>query len=666
MHNALLVYPEFPPSYWGYTYALDFIGKKSAMPPLGLLTVAAMFPEHDWHLKVVDMNVAPLTDTDLAWADYVFTSTMIVQKNSFYEVVKRCNQRNIPVIAGGPHPTSYQAEIKKEAGGIVSHFLSGEVEHIFQDFLMDLQHGTAKEVYEGPRTTHRVQTDITKTPLPRYDLIRLEDYGSMTVQFSRGCPFDCEFCDITKLFGRVPRTKTNAQFLAEFDRLYALGWRGAVFVVDDNFIGNKRDAMRLLPAIAAWQKERRYPFDLSTETSVNLIEIPGMLDAMAEAGFTMTFIGIESPNDAALETTVKKQNTHQGESARDYLLRAVQTIQAHGIEVTAGFIVGLDQDKEFQPHIDFIQEAGIPRAMTGLLTALKKTNLYNRLEKEGRLLHESSGNNVSVELNFVPELDRHVLISEYKRVLRELYDPSLKHFFARCLTLFAHLKPRRRLVRIRKTEIRAFIKSIRHQLWSRQQGPTYLWFLVRVLLRYPHMFANAVRMAIMGYHFEKITHHQVASDDFKQYLASELETFRQAVARFVQTQSNRMGNMGDRAQHLLAHVGKQYEEIHEDFRYGVQEALEVFQQSVFSHYLEAELHVFKEAVARFAKAQSDRVGEASLYVHHLFNRVHTHYAQLRHEVHDNVQDELDSFRKAIKLHLEQFFGPLHLHIEGLD
>jgi len=566
MFHALLVSPKFPPSYWGYTYALDFVGKKSAMPPLGLLTVAAMFPPHDWHLKVVDMNVEPLTDTDLMWADYVFTSTMIVQKQSFYEVVKRCNQHHIPVIAGGPHPTSYQAEIKQEAGGTVSHFLSGEVEHIFEDFLADLRRGTAKAVYEGPRTDHRVQTDITQTPLPRYDLICLEDYGSMAVQFSRGCPFDCEFCDITKLFGRVPRTKTNAQFLAEFDRLYELGWRDAVFVVDDNFIGNKRDAMRLLPAIVAWQQERHYPFDLSTETSVNLIEIPGMLEAMVEAGFTMTFLGIESPNDAALENTVKKQNTNRGESARDYLLRAVHTIQAHGIEVTAGFIIGLDQDREFQPHIDFIQAAGIPRAMTGLLTALKKTDLYNRLEKEGRLLHESSGNNVSVELNFVPELDREVLIREYKRVLGELYDPSLKHFFDRCLTLFAHLKPRRRLIRIRQTEIRAFVRSMRRQLWSRQQGPTYFWFLVRVLLRYPHMLANAVRLAIMGYHFEKITYQEVAIDDFKQYLTSELDTFHNAVTRVGQVQGNQIGNIADRAQDLLTHVGEQHNDIHEDFK----------------------------------------------------------------------------------------------------
>ncbi len=656
MRNALLVYPEFPPSYWGYTYALDFVGKKSAMPPLGLLTVAALFPEHDWHLKVVDMNVEPLTDADLAWADYVFTSTMIVQKNSFYEVVRRCNQLHLPVIAGGPHPTSYREEIKHEAGGVVSHFIGGEVEHIFQDFLTDLLHGTAQEVYEGPRTQNKVQTDITKTPVPRYDLIRLEDYNSMAVQFSRGCPFDCEFCDITKLFGRVPRTKTNAQFLAEFDRLYALGWRHSVFVVDDNFIGNKRDAMRLLPAIAAWQQARDYPFGLSTETSVNLVEIPGMLDAMADAGFIMTFIGIESPNDAALATTVKKQNTSREETAREYLLRAIHTIQAHGIEVTAGFIIGLDQDTEFQSHIDFIQQAGIQQAMTGLLMALKKTNFYNRLEHEGRLLHESSGNNVSVELNFVPELDREVLIREYKRVLRELYDPGLKHYFARCLTLFDHLQPRQRLVRIRKAEMRALMKSIWRQLLSRKQGPTYLWFLVRVLLRSPRMVPNAVRMAIMGYHFEQVTQQQIAMDDFKQSLASELDTFQRTVSRFAKAQSNRIGEIGLRTQHLLARVRTQYEAIHEDCRYGVWDTLEVFQQSVFTQYLEAELHVFKDTVSRSAQAHTDRLDDVRTCVHHLFTRVQAQYDQIHHDVRSNVQDTLDTFRSAVKRHLEQGFS----------
>ena len=665
MRNALLVYPAFPPSYWGYTYALDFIGKKSAMPPLGLLTVAALFPDHDWNLKVVDMNVEPLTDADLAWADYVFTSTMIVQKHSLYEVVRRCNQVHVPVIAGGPHPTSYQEEIKAEAGGVISHFLSGEVEHIFEGFLTDLLQGTAGEVYEGPRTATSVQTDITVTPLPRYDLINLNYYGGMTVQFSRGCPFDCEFCDITKLFGRVPRTKTNEQFLAEFDLLYKLGWRDSIFVVDDNFIGNKRDAMRLLPAIAAWQKAHDYPFELSTETSVNLVDIPGMLEAMAEAGFTMTFLGIESPNDAALTTTVKKQNTHRDQTAREYLLQAIHTIQSYGIEVTAGFIIGLDKDTEFQPHIDFIQEAGIPRAMAGLLTALKKTNLYNRLEKEGRLLHESTGNNVSVELNFIPELDREVILSEYKRVLRALYDPSLKNFFTRSLIMFEHLKPRHRFGRIRKAEVMAFMKSMWRQMLSRQQGPAYCWFLWRVLRDYPHMFADAVRLAIMGYHFEKVTQQQVAIDDFKQYLVAELDTFRETVGRFAQAPSHRIGDIGAQVQVLFAHARKQYNGIHSDFRHSVQDALQGFQQSVFHQYLEAELHVFKEAVGRFAKTQSDRVGDASVYVQTLFSRVQAHYEQI-YDGQYNAQEMLETFRQSVKLHLEQFFGPLPLQIKGLN
>ena len=660
MPNILLVYPEFPPSYWGYNYALDFVGKKSSMPPLGLLTVAGMFPEKDWDLKLVDMNVKPLTDVDLEWADYVFTSTMIVQKDSFYEVVRRCNQLDTPVIAGGPHPTSYQEEIKKEAGGTVAHFIAGEVEHIFQDFLTDLLNGTAAEVYEGPRTAKIVQTDVTKTPLPRFNLIRLDDYGSMMVQFSRGCPFDCEFCDITKLFGRIPRTKTNEQFLAEFDLLYELGWRGSVFVVDDNFIGNKRDAMRLLPAIAEWQRERKRPFSLYTEASVNLVEIPGMLDAMADAGFDMVFVGIESPNDEALEKTVKKQNTSKEESAGSYLLRAMRKIQESGIEVTAGFIIGLDGDKEFQSHIDFIQEAGIPRAMAGLLSALKKTNLYNRLEKEGRLLHESAGNNVSVELNFVPELDRDFIISEYKRVLRELYDPSLKNFFERCLTMFEHLKPRRGPVRMRKAELRALMKSIRYQLLSRKQGASYLWFLLRTLMRYPRMLPNAVRMAIMGYHFEKITTQTVAVDNFKRSLESEFEAFKETVSRFAKAQSDRIGEIGLQAQELFSRVRAQYEEIHEDFRYNVQDALVSFQKTVFKQYLEAEFGAFKETAARFTQAQGNRIGAIGTHAQELLARVQTQHEQIHHDFRHHVEDTLNSFKTSLKSHLDQLGVPISL------
>ena len=350
MPNALLVYPEFPPSYWGYNYALHFIGRKSNMPPLGLLTVAGLFPKN-YNLKVVDMNVAPLLDKDLEWADVIFTSTMVVQKDSYFEVVERSNRANTPIVSGGPHPTSYREEIvsaMQERGGWVGHFLFGEVEESFDDFLTDFENGNARDVYTEPK-----KPDVTKTPLPRYDLLNLKDYGSMALQFSRGCPFDCEFCDITKLFGRVPRTKTNEQVLAEFDLLHNLGWRGAMFLVDDNFIGNKRDAMQLLPAISEWQEARGFPFQLYTETSVNLVDIPGMLDGMAEAGFIMTFLGIESPNDEALQKTVKQQNTSKDESAESYLLRAIRKIQEAGLEATAGFIVGLDGDKEFQSHIDF-------------------------------------------------------------------------------------------------------------------------------------------------------------------------------------------------------------------------------------------------------------------------------------------------------------------------
>jgi radical SAM superfamily enzyme YgiQ (UPF0313 family) len=663
MPNALLVYPEFPPSYWGYNYALQFIGRKSNMPPLGLLTVAGLFPK-DYCLKVVDMNVAPLLDADLEWADVVFTSTMIVQKDSYFEVVERCNRANKPVVSGGPHPTSYREEIvsaMQERGGWVDHFLFGEVEESFDGFLTDLASGNAKDVYTEPR-----KPDVTKTPHPRYDLVNLKDYGSMALQFSRGCPFDCEFCDITKLFGRVPRTKTSDQVLAEFNLLHHLGWRGAMFLVDDNFIGNKRDAIRLLPAITEWQEARDFPFQLYTETSVNLVDIPGMLDGMADAGFIMTFLGIESPNDEALQKTVKQQNTSKDESAESYLLRAIRTIQEAGLEATAGFIVGLDGDKEFQSHIDFIQKAGIPRAMAGLLTALKQTNLYKRLETEGRLLGESSGNNVSVELNFVPELDREVLIEEYKRILNVLYEPSLRGYFERCLTLFENWRPRRRTVRVGKMELGALLKSLRQQLFSRKQGPTYLWFLSQVLMRYPRRLPDAVMFAILGYHHEKVTSQQIAVDSFKQYLHSELRIFRDSASKFVKSRANRIGEIGVHAQALLAKVRAEYETVHRDFRRGVRDALEAFQKSVFIVYLEAELRAFKEVVSRFAKAHSERIPEMRDYVHSLMNRVHTQYEHVHHDFRHHVAEPLDAFRITIKQYLEELFGTLPFQIEGLD
>jgi len=569
--KALLVYPEFPASYWGYNFALDFVGKKSSMPPLGLLTVAAMFPG-EYQLKVVDMNIKPLMDEDLNWADLILTSTMIVQRDSLREVIERGNRAGVPIIAGGPHPTSFHEDIEG-----VDHFVLDEVEDTLPDFLHDLESGTARRIYRAPE-----KPDVSKAPLPRFDLIDLNEYGSMALQFSRGCPFDCEFCDITKLFGRVTRTKTNEQVLAEFDLLYRLGWRGNLFLVDDNFIGNKRAALALLSDVARWQQERDYPFSLFTEASVNLVRLEPLMDAMIDAGFGTVFLGIETPNPEALLKTKKKQNTRRGEE--NYLINAVRKIQQKGMEVMGGFILGLDGDSQdaFDAQIQFIQEAGIPMAMVGLLSALKGTDLYHRLQREGRLLEESNGNNVSISLNFETEMDREILIEGYKRVLTTIYDPTLKNYFERCLTMLQHLKHTQHSVRkVGKTEVMAIAKSIKRQLFSRQ-GPAYFRFLVKVLQNYPKKFPEAVRLAIMGYHFEKITNQQIAVHKFEEYLKAELEAFKESLARFAKAQSQGMEEAGSAVQDLFARVQGQYEEIHRDFRDSVEEALDSFREAVNS------------------------------------------------------------------------------------
>ena len=667
MPNALFVYPKFPPSYWGFKYALEFLGKKSSMPPLGLLTIAGMFPDN-YNLKVVDMNIEPLTDAHLEWADVALTSTMIVQKDSLYEVAERCNRADVPIIAGGPHPTSYYDNIKEETDATIDHFLFGEVEEIFEDFLTDFESGCADEIYREKR-----KPDITETPPPRYDLIDINSYGSMALQFSRGCPFNCEFCDITKLFGRVPRTKSNEQMLAEFEMLYKLGWEGAMFVVDDNFIGNKRDAMRLLPAVQQWQEERQFPFSLYTEASVNLVEIPEMLDAMSDAGFNMVFLGIESPNDEALLSTSKGQNTSKEEDAGSYLLRAIRKIQSRGMEVTGGFIIGLDGDTEFDSHINFIQEAGIPMAMAGLLTALKETDLWHRLKQEDRLLGESSGNQTDMTLNFVPEMPREELMAEYRRVVSTLYDPTLKNYFARCLTLLEHMPKTSHNVRsITKEELLAFVRSIQRQLFSRQ-GLEYARYLVKSLRDYPKMFPEAVRLAVMGYHLEKTTRHTIAVEDFRKFLAHEMDTFKEKVSQFAHAQGNRMNEMQNYSRQLFGRVRKEYDSIHEDFRYAAYSALTGFQQSMFKEYLDAEFSAFKDAVSTFAKAQTERLGDLQAYVHSLFARVHAQHAQLydvfKHHTDDfkqNVEESFDAFHDSVKRHIEQLFGSVPVQIEGLS
>jgi radical SAM superfamily enzyme YgiQ (UPF0313 family) len=563
--NALLVYPAFATSFWSFKFALQYLGKKSSMPPLGLLTLANMFPR-DYNLRLVDMNVRPLMDADLQWADLVCTSTMIVQRKSLEHVIERAKRSGKPVVAGGPHPTSYWEDMED-----VDYFLLGEVEDTFPLFLRDLEQGTAQHCYMP-----REKPAITRAPLPRYDLINMRDYGSMLLQFSRGCPFDCEFCDITKLYGRVPRTKTPEQMLAEFSLLYDLGWRGSLFLVDDNFIGNRRDALRLLRALIPWQRERHYPFNLCTEASMNLVGHDDLMEAMRQAGFTSVFVGIETPTAAALITTKKKQNVRKDDP--EYPLHAVHTLQAKGFEVMGGFILGLDGETPdaFDTHIRFIQQAAIPMAMEGLLTVLKGTDLYYRMQREGRLRGDTTGNNLDTQLNFVSEMPEEVLNAGYKRVLNTIYDRHLRQYFARCWSLLQHLDRSQACTPmstpLRLSEMLHFTLASLRQLMS-PQGPAYLQFLSRVLTRRPAMLREAVTLAAKGYHLRKITEQITAVDNFKQYLAHTLEQVHQDMARCAHEGHTRLKTY---VREVSTQIRKEYRTIHHDFRHDADEALNAF------------------------------------------------------------------------------------------
>ena len=422
----------------------------------------------------------------------------------------------------------------------------------------------------------------TRTPIPRFDLVELQDYHAMCVQFSRGCPFDCEFCDLTKLYGRVPRTKCPEQMVAEFEALYRLGWRGYLFLVDDNFIGNKREALKLLPAIAQWQQAHGYPFRLFTEASVNLARMESVMDAMIEAGFNGVFLGIETPNPKALAITKKPQNISTREP--DYLLNAVRKIQHKGMQVMGGFILGLDGDDErvFGSQIQFIQDAGIPMALVGMLTALKGTDLYHRMQAEGRLLEVPVGTSTTA-LNFVPQMDPRKLIEGYLRVNSTVYDPSLRNYFERCLTLFKHLKPLPHVTpSLAAHEVYPALMMVRGRL-SPGQIPAYSKCIAKVSKDHPSMLAEAIRLAALGYHFEKFTRHQPVFQAFKDFLEAELTLFREAVTR----PCTNGDSFDSRRQALLARVDSRYRSIPPDFRFdadGLDDVVASFRDAVASAY----------------------------------------------------------------------------------
>jgi radical SAM superfamily enzyme YgiQ (UPF0313 family) len=550
-HKVLLVYPRMPPTYWSFRYAMPFIGKKAAFPPLGLLTVAALLPE-DFEVFLVDMNVRRLTDSDIEWADVVFTSSMIVQRDSLDEVIRRCQALGKPVVAGGPYPTSMNANIPG-----VDHFVLNEAETTLPLFLEDYLRGQAKPIYRDT-----AKPNIARTPMPRFDLIRFGDYANMALQYSRGCPYSCEFCDIIEMFGRVPRNKTPEQFVSEMDMLYVRGWRGALFVVDDNFIGNRREVKELLRLVAAWQMERDYPFPLFTEATVNLAQDEELMDLMRAAGFNMVFLGIETPVEESLLETHKHQNL------RFDMLEAVRRIQGKGMEVSGGFVLGFDTDPPdiFDRQVRFIREAGIPTAMVGLLTALPNTQLYRRLRAENRLTEDSGGNNTfDFKLNFVPKMDTRELLAGYKRLLSNLYDPD--NYFQRCLQLLRNLKihktSRRR---IKRTELRAFFRSLLVQTFS-SYGWSYWKFLTRAFFMKPNLTSETVTMAVKGHHFFKMTRRVLEVEHFEEKVERLARAFRERAAGVrVPDFEREIADLRAYRDRVFRDARLEYRRLHKDFR----------------------------------------------------------------------------------------------------
>jgi radical SAM superfamily enzyme YgiQ (UPF0313 family) len=487
--NILLISPQTPLTFWSLKHAVRFMSRKAAFPPLGLLTVAAMLPK-SWNMRLVDMDVTRLRDSDLQWADYVLIGAMIVHKQSIDEdIIPRCQRLGRTIIGGGPLFTTGAEEYQ----GVV-HTVCGECEDVIDQVVRDMESGELKPKYES---THGFP-DVTKTPVPRWDLINVRQYGTMPVQFSRGCPFDCEFCDIIIMNGRKPRTKTPEQMIAELDALYAAGWIGTTFFVDDNFIGNKKLVKQFLRALIAWRERVKPELDFITEASVNIADDEELMDLMVNAGFRRVFIGIETPVPESLREAQKYQNTHGD------LSEMIRIVQRSGMEVMGGFIVGFDNDPQeiFQLQYDFIQKTGITSAMVGLLTALPKTQLYHRLLGEGRLDTKSTGNNTEAVLNFIPKLDREFLISNYKRLMKTLYEPST--YYRRALTFLNEYGPRGPELKLTLDDFRAFFKT----LWVMgvvHRGRRAFWkYLATVLLRYPRKLPKSIALAVHGFHYRMV------------------------------------------------------------------------------------------------------------------------------------------------------------------
>ena len=491
--NILLVYPEYLKTFWSFERALKIMGRKAAYPPLGLLTIASLLPKH-WNKKLVDTNADKLNNSDIAWADYVFISGMIVQKESALKIIERVKQAGKPVVAGGPLFTTGSV-----MSPLVDHLFLGEAEHTLNDFVKDVEQNKLKKVYQAADFP-----DISSSPKPDWKLANMSNYHSMCIQYSRGCPFNCEFCDVIILNGRTPRTKTKEQVITELDALYNIGWRGEVFFVDDNLIGNKLKLKKeVLPALIQWQKAKRYPFILNTQASINLSDDEELMKLMVDAGFTKVFIGIETPDENSLEECSKYNNQN-----RD-LVASVKKLQNFGLEVQGGFIVGFDSDTPsiFQKQIDFIQKSGVVTAMVGLLSALPQTKLHKRLLDANRIIKESSANNTFIStLNFIPKMEIKTLFSGYKRILDTIYNPRV--YNERIKIFIREFKPPRKKVfriKIQKFQLRAFFGTV----WLagiKGSGRKYFWQLMLwVSVKYPASIPYAIGYSLTGIHLRSIS-----------------------------------------------------------------------------------------------------------------------------------------------------------------
>ncbi len=488
--KILLVYPEYPSdTFWGYKYALRFISKRTGLPPLGLLTVAALLPS-DWELRLVDMNASALHEKDILWADYVFISAMVVQRKSVEDVVAACKRLGRKTVAGGPLFTE-----EPERFDNIDYLVLNEAEVTLPLFLDDLKRGCPKHIY-----TTDEKPELSSSPVPLWNLVNTKYYEAAGIQYSRGCPYDCEFCDITHLYGRRVRVKKKEQIIAELDALYDVGWRRNVFFVDDNFIGNKLALKNdVLPAIIDWMAERRYPFRLFTEVSINLCDDEELMNLMSEAGFYKVFVGIETPNEDSLVECNKFQNRNRN------LVESVRVLQKHGFEVQGGFIVGFDSDPPtiFENQIKFIQKSGIVEAMVGLLNAPRGTRLYKRLKKQNRLLSDISGNNTDLSTNFVPLMGIKRLVDGYKHIVSTIYSPRC--YYERARTALRELAmPKKGKFRVSFVEIKAFLRSIWH-IGIRGRERFYYWRLFFwTIFRRPALLPLAITYSIYGYHFRRI------------------------------------------------------------------------------------------------------------------------------------------------------------------